>query len=224
MLVKQFNADPGHAFLETIKLAGRPVDAKQIKGHLKAAGISSSDVDGKWKRMQPFINEHPHIRKPVGRLYEWSIEPVASGEALRRMRAHTLSSVPGWLTGALVTTISDSLAAAEASGPRSQSTWGEQRELEKAQVLAKVATEFEALLSKGQTAVEVFAWIQDQAVDRELEPIATIGERVAFDPDLHDSASGAMRRGSSAEVVRSGYRWLGADRPMVVLRAVVRPL
>lgn len=224
MLVKQFNSDPGQAFLEVIRLADKPIDARGIKDRLKLAGAKVAEVDDKWKRMQRFVNEHPHIRKPVSRLYEWSIEPLASGEILQRMRAHTLKSVPGWLTSAFVRTISDSLAAAETSGPRAQSTWSDQRNLEKAQVLATVAAGVEALVWKGKTAAEILEWIQDHTVERRLEPVAKVGEHVAFDPDMHDSVGGYPRRGSNVEVVSSGYRWLGGQRPTVVVRAVVRPL
>lgn len=222
LLLKQFGADPGVAFLEVIRSASMPIDALKIKERMTSAGVKKADADDKWTRLQPHVNNHPHIRKPTSRSYEWSIEPTPSAEALHRLSAKTLKSVPGWLINALVTTVADSLAAAETSGPGAQSSWSEQRDLEKVQVLATIASQIEARVSKGQTAAELLEWIQDHAISKRLEPVAKVGEQVEFDPTLHDSLGGFPKRGSSVEVISSGYRWLSGDKPTVVVRAAVR--
>jgi hypothetical protein len=224
LLLKQFKADPGTAFVEIIRSAAGPIDARRIMDHLKAAGAPLAGVREKWYRVQKFLNVHPHIRKPTPNRYEWSEEPIPSSKALRLLSTYVLKSTPGWLTSAYVQTITDSLAYAETTGASAQSTWSEERDLQKAQVLAETTAEVESLVDHGASAADVVRWLQEQAVARKLHQIVHLGDQVPFDPETHDVEGVAPRRGAQVRVVRSGYRWTLGGREDVVVRALVRAL
>ncbi len=224
LLLKQFKADPGMAFVEIIRSAAGPITARRVMDLLKAAGAPLAGVREKWKSAQKFLNVHPHIRKPTPSQYEWSEEPIPSSEALRRLSTYVLKSTPGWLTSAYVQTITDSLANAETTGASAQSTWTEERDLQKAQVLAEATAEAERLVNRGASAPDVVRWLQEQAGAQRLHQIVHLGDQVPFDPETQDVEGVAPRRGAQVRVVRSGYRWTLGSREDVVVRALVQAM
>lgn len=222
VLLKQFRADPGTAFLDVIRGSTAPLNARKVKETVITAGARRSDVDRHWKRLQPFLQLHPYIRKPTNLLYEWSVEPVPSSVAVDLLASRMLASTPGWLKSALVAVVTDSLAAAETTGVTAQSSWNDQRRLEKAQVLAEAAAQLEMLLLDRKDNETVLSWLSTEVADAQLAAVAHVGERIAFDPKAHDVVGRAPTRGATVEVVRPGYRWLGGRGEPVVVRPVVR--
>lgn len=220
-LLKIYAKDPGRAFLCVIQETKGPISTASIKDVIVSAGANKTDVGRKWDAARPLIYMHPHIRRGPGRYdHEWSPEPIPSAEAVKRL-ADRLGNKVAWLTDALLTVIRDSLAAAETSGVAAQTTWNEQRELEKAQVYAEVAAEVEMLTWDGQDARSITKWMRSELPDRRLEPIGSPGEQTEYDPRIHH-ALGSVTRGSVVEVTRPGYKWLdGAGQPVVV-RPTVR--
>lgn len=221
-LLKQFNANADLAFLEVIRSAPGPIDARRIMASLTDAGARLATVRDKWGKSQKFINLHPYVAKPKSTQYEWRLEPIPSSEALRRLSSNVLKSVPSWLTNAYVTLISDSLAFAETSGSVAQSTWSDERELQKAQLLADMAAEAEIRVEQGASAADLVKWLQTEAMARHLQPTARLGERVPFAPEEHDAEGATPRRGATVEVLRSGFKWKHGTREDTVVRAVVR--
>jgi len=222
LLVKQFTTDAGLAFLEIIRSASRPVGAREIKNDIVAAGAKKADVDIKWKQLQPYVKLHPHVEKSGPTRYEWSAEPQASADSLELLSANSLKRVPAWLTQALVANIADSLAVAETSGGRAQSSWTRQREQEKAILLADIATAVETMRAQGATIAVAAEWLADEAEQRQLQPVAPVGSSVAFDADRHEIANGSQPPpGAAVKVARAGYVWHGGDGPVVVVKALV---
>jgi hypothetical protein len=220
-LLKMYGKDPGRAFLWVIQEAKGPISTASIKKVVVSAGANKTDVARKWDTARRLIHVHPHVRRGPGRYdQEWSPEPIPSAEAVKRL-ADRLGNKVSWLTDALLTVITDSLAAAETSGVTAQTTWNEQRELEKAQVFAEVAAEVEMLTSDGQDARAIAKWMRSELLDRRLERIGSPGEQTEYDSQIH-YALGPVARGTVVEVTRPGYRWLdGAGQPVIV-RPTVR--
>lgn len=222
LLVKQFTTDAGLAFLEIIRSAAGPVGAREIKNEIVAAGVKRSDVDNKWKRLQPYVKLHPQVEKSGPTRYEWSAVPRSSAESLDLLAAHSSVRVPGWLTQALVGTVADSLAVAETSGGHAQSSWTRQREQEKAKVLADLATVVEVMREQGATIAEVASWLEGETRRKRLRPVDAPGEEVAFDPDRHEVAGGGRpARAGVVRVTRAGYVWQGGEHDVVLVKAVV---
>ena len=221
-LLKMYTKDPGRAFLEVIREVEGPISTANIKNVVVSAGADKAEVGRKWENARPLIYLHPQVRRGPGRYdHEWSAEPIPSAEAVKRLADRVGKKKVSWLTDALLTVITDSLAAAETSGVTAQTTWNEQRRLEKAQVFAEVAAEVEMLGWDGQDARAIVKWLRGELLDRRLEPIASPGEQVEYDPHVHH-ASGIIANGAVVEVTRPGYRWLdGAGQPVVV-RPLVR--
>jgi hypothetical protein len=220
-LLKVYAKDPGHAFVEVIREAKEPISTADIKNLVVSAGANKAEVARKWDTARTLVYLHPHVRRGPGRYdHEWSAEPISSSDAVKRL-SDRLGKKGSWLTDALLTVITDSLAAGETTGTTAQTTWNEQRQLEKAQVFAEIAAEVEMLAYDGQDARAIAKWLRSELLDRRLESIGSPGTEAQFDPHVHH-ALGAIARGTVVELTRPGYRWLdGASQPVIV-RPVVR--
>jgi hypothetical protein len=80
------------------------------------------------------------------------------------------------LTQAHADNVMDSLAKVETAGPRAQPGWSEQREREKATLLAEIVGPAEALAAEGRSGSTIADWLRDEAQRRRLTPIGRIGE------------------------------------------------
>jgi hypothetical protein len=221
-LLKQFNADAGLAFLDVIREASRPVRAQEIKAEIVAAGGPTAEVDRKWKALQPHIRLHPRIDKTPNHAYEWVMEPRSSADSLNRLSANSARRIPAWLTQAHVANVSDSLALAEAAGPRGSTGWTRQRELSKAVLLAEILAEAEVAVDRGNGVTELARFIRKKADEAGLEPVGHRGERQPFDPHVHEPDHGVRPRpGDAVAVQRCGYVWTGGGDPVVAVKALV---
>ncbi|WP_131803862.1 hypothetical protein [Pseudofrankia sp. BMG5.36] len=221
-LAKQFAEDAGGAFVELIKCSGGPIRLQEIRETLVGVGISPEDVNRQWNRLRPFFRTHPHISKPKPALYEWSLVPGPSKLSLEALSAHASRRGLTWLIQAHVDNIADSLARAETAGPQAQIGWTEQREQEKAALVADIAGSAAMLAADGRSTPEIATLLAEETSRRRLAPIGHIGEIVLFNGDLHDpNGSTSPRAGQEVRVVRPGYSWTGGARSVVVAKALV---
>lgn len=222
ILAKQFADDAGSAFVEVIRRSGGPVRLQEIREALVGAGVQAADVDRQWKRLRPLFRVHPHVSKPQPTLYEWSPAAHPAKVSLDSLAAYARRRGPAWLVGALTDNVTDSLVRADTTGSRSQISWTEQREQEKAALVAGIVGYAAQLAEAGGSAPELVNWLLDEAGRRRLAPIGRAGERTRFDGDVHD-APGLVSppTGADVRVVRPGFSWSGGGRPAVVARAVV---
>ncbi|MCK9904306.1 hypothetical protein CC117_30375 [Parafrankia colletiae] len=189
---------------------------------LTAAGVRSEDVTRQWNRLRPLFRAHPHISKPKPALYEWSPVAHPSRVSLEALSAYAGRRGPAWLVRAYADNIADSLARAETTGPRAQIGWSEQRDQEKAALLAELVGTVDELAAEGRSAHDIVSWLAQEADRSHLTAIGHVGEQAAFDPDLHDSSGpDGHRPGQVVRVVRPGYSWSGGSRPVVVAKALV---
>ncbi|MFG1921735.1 hypothetical protein [Cryptosporangium sp. NPDC048952] len=222
LIVKQFATEPGLAFIEVIRTASTPVGAREIKALIADAGVGPVEVDRWWKRSQPYLRLHPHIEKTPNNRYEWRIEAEESAASLGNLAEITLKRIPSWLTHAYVDNVSDSLAIAESSGPRSQGSWARQRELGKAILLASIAAEVGARQADGASAVDVVDFIMKHADRAYISRFNQPGDTTKFDSDRHESIdSSRLKAGELVTVARPGFVWNGAGDDTVVVKARV---
>ncbi|MBL7496548.1 hypothetical protein I6A84_21570 [Frankia sp. CNm7] len=223
ILAKQFVDDAGSAFIEVIRRADRPVRLQEIRAVLVDAGVPVDDVDRQWKRLRPLFRTHPHVSKPQPALYEWSPAAHSAKVSLDALVAYAGRRGPAWLIGAFADNVTDNLVRSAIAGPRSQISWTEQREQEKAALVAGIVGYAAQLASAGAAAPDLVSWLLDEAGRRRLTPIGRAGERTLFDGDVHEAVGASnLDAGADVRVVRPGFTWSGGGRPVVVARAVVK--
>ncbi|WP_261574796.1 hypothetical protein [Frankia gtarii] len=222
ILAKQFADDAGSAFVEVIRRADGPVRLQEIRAVLVDAGVHADDVDRQWKRLRPLFREHPQLSKPQPTLYEWSPAVHPAKVSLDALVAYARRRGPAWLVGAFADNVTDSLVRADTSGARSAISWTEQREQEKAVLVAGIVGYAVQLAAAGGSAPELVSWLLDEAGRRRLTPIGRAGEQTRFDGGVHDAPGQTKpHAGAEVRVVRPGFFWSGGGSPVVVAKAVV---
>lgn len=214
-LMKQFGSDPGLAFLEIIRTASSPVRATELKQELVGAGVQRADIDRHWKRLQPMLKLHPHIRMANNK-YEWSAQHRPAQGSLDVLTSNLLAKVPGWLAQALAQNVSRGLSQVDTA----DTAWAD-KEFEKARLVADLAVAVDVLRTRGGTITEVAELLAAETQRKRLWPIGQPGDTVSFDPASHEAEVGDPRDGATVEVVRSGYVWRGGGKPVVAAKAVV---
>ncbi|MEU8820561.1 hypothetical protein [Actinoplanes sp. NPDC048796] len=127
-----------------------------------------------------------------------------------------------WLTQAYADNVMDTLAREETSGARAQLGWSQQREREKATLLAEVVATVEMLAAEGQAASAIADHLRERARSRQLTPIGRIGETEEFDRSRHDPNGDRQPRvRQQVRVLRPGFVWSGVSEPVVVAKALV---
>jgi hypothetical protein len=223
VLAKQFAEDAGTAFVAVIRQQGRPVGLQEIRSILIDAGVRLEDVNRQWARVRGLLKEHPNISKPKPTSYEWSPVARSSQTSLAELsKKARRTRAPGWLVQAHVDNIADSLARAETTGPRAQIGWTEQREREKAVLVADLVGGSELLVAEGRSASGVVDWLLEEAARRRVRPTERVGEQVLFNRDRHDAVgTNHPRPGQEVRVVRSGFSWYGGGHEVVLAKALV---
>jgi hypothetical protein len=218
-LAKQFDSDPGLAFIETIRCSSAGVRAIEIKREIITAGARPADVDRQWKRLQPMLKLHPRISLRSNR-YAWTDDPRPARGSLEVLAGLLPARLPSWLGQALVQNVTDHLPAGQEAAEDAGGTWSG-KEFEKARLVADLAVAVDVLRSRGAGLAEVADLFTEEARRKRLWPIGRPGETVPFDPAAHEPESGRPGAGTTVEVVRSGYVWQGGDEPIVAAKAVV---
>ena len=154
--------------------------------------------------------------------YEWSLATPPSQDSFLKLLAKVSKRGPAWLTQAYADNVMDTLAKEETSGARAQPGWSQQREREKASLLAEVVATVEVLAAEGQTASAIADRLREQARSRQLTAIGRIGETEEFDRSMHEPGGDRQPRArQQVRVVRPGFFWSGTGEPVVVAKALV---
>jgi hypothetical protein len=225
VLVKQFKDDAGLAFIEVIRRTADPARTQEIKAELVEAGVAKADVDRWWKTLQPWLKEHPQITCPRPGVYEWSLSTEPSHDSLGKLseQASKRSAGRSWLVEALTDNVADTLAQVEKSGAGAQISWSQQREREKATLLAELVAEVVSLASDGSSVAEILDRLAQRAQDNRLTPVGQPDEKVEYDRELHEPVGPARPRpGQAVRVARSGFAWSGGGpERVIVVKALV---
>jgi hypothetical protein len=222
VLVKNFRNDPGSTFVALIREADQPVRLGDLRQCLVEAGVPAADVNREWKRLQKSINDHPRVSKPDPAQYEWSSAAQPSKESFQRLLAKVNKRGQAWLTQAYADNVMDSLAKVETTGSRAQAGWSEQREREKAALLAEIVGKAEVMGAEGFSGAAIVGRLRDEAESRQLTAIGSIGETAEFNRDQHEPDRGRQpRAGQDVRVVRPGFVWTGGGHSVVVAKALV---
>jgi predicted nucleic acid-binding protein len=219
-LLRQFRSEPGLAFLNIIRTSSSPSTLGSIRAALVDAGVTRAAVNTKWKAVQRFLPEHPHIRRPTSTVYVWSHEPVAAELALASLARKR--QVPDWLRQALTETVVAALGNTTEEA-NTELVTGQRRLVDEAKVLADVVGYVEELVYEGAGATTVLDWLRAQAADKSLDFIGRVGQTVSYDPRQQIAVTGNPHAQSKVTVVRPGAVWRGGDSPVLVARALVRP-
>ena len=222
VLVKNFRNDPGATFVALIREADRPVRLGDLRQSLAEAGVPAADVNREWRRLQKSIKDHPHISKPDSAQYEWSSAAQPSKESFQKLLTKVNKRGQAWLTQAYADNVMDSLAKVETTGSRAQAGWSEQREREKATLLAEIVGKAEVMGAEGRSGSAIVEQLRHEAQSRHMTSIGRIGEVVKFDRDQHEPDRGRQPRvGQEVRVLRPGFVWTGGGHPVVVAKALV---
>jgi hypothetical protein len=222
VLVKDFRNDPGATFVALIRDADRPVRLGDLRQLLVEAGVPVADVNRQWNRLRSSIQDHPRISRPDSAQYEWSPTFPPSQDSFRKLLAKVSKRGQAWLTQAYADNVMDTLAKAETAGSRAQSGWSEQREREKATLLAEIVGTVEVLAADGRSGSAIVERLRDEAQAHRLTSIGRIGEAEKFSRDRHEPDTGRQpRSGQEVRVLRPGFVWTGGGRSVVVAKALV---
>jgi hypothetical protein len=225
VLVKQFKDDAGLAFIGVIRRRAGPARTQEIKAELVEAGVAKAAVDRWWRALQPRLKEHPQIACPRPGVYEWSLNTEPSHHSLGKLSEQASKRSAGrlWLVKALTDNIADTLAEVEKSGPGAQISWSQQREREKATLLAELVAAVVSLASDGSSVSEILDRLAQRAQDNRLTPVGQPDEKVEYDRELHEPVGPARPRpGQAVRVTRSGFAWSGGGpERVVVVKALV---
>ncbi|GAA2493880.1 hypothetical protein [Winogradskya humida] len=222
VLVKNFRNDPGATFVVLIREADQPVSLGDLRQSLAEAGVPVAEVNREWDRLRKSIKDHPHISKPEPARYEWSPAAQPSKESFQKLLAKVNKRGQAWLTQAYADNVMDSLAKVETSGSRAQAGWSEQREREKASLLAEIVAKAEVMGAEGYSGQAIVDWLRDEAQSRHLMSIGRVGEVVKFDRERHEPDAGRQPRADQElRVLRPGFVWVGGGHSVVVAKALV---
>jgi len=231
----RLRAVPAAVFVDLLRQADEPLDAKTLKQRLAASGVAKDEVDQAWRRAQPGVKRHAHV-VDIGRgRYQWSATPipvavpvVSPAEALERLVA---GRVPSGLKADLADLVRRALAerdqlehrlrvshqgAREARGAQER-----QLRIDAARAVADVAMEVEELAAAGADPEVTVERIRALAKAFDLDPIGRAGDQVAFDPRAHTPIGGYPADGSAVVVIRPGYSWRAGDQDVLVAKAQV---
>ena len=220
-LLRQYEATPGVAFVAIIADSPQPSTLATIRGLLLEAGATKADVDVKWKSAQPFLAEHPHIRRSNPRTYIWSDQAVDARVALQALAKERKKAIPDWLRQALAAAVDGELPSASDQA-RDDVQPSQRRLFDDAKVVADFLMHVEELVHEGGDADSILNWMRAQATSHSLELLGRPGETLGFDPRIHIAAIGHPASESKVSVIRPGARWLANDVPVLVARAIVR--
>lgn len=233
-LVFRLRAVPAAVFVDLLRGAAEPLNARALKRRLEDAGIAKEDVDAAWRRAQPGVKRHGNVAYAQG-AYRWSDTPVpvpvpvvTPVQAFERILAGRLAATVKADLADLVTTalrerdaLEERLRGAYQGSDAARAARERQIRIDSARALAEVVMEVEELSAAGAEPAVTVERIRALAKAFDLEPIGRAGDEITFDPTLHSPIGGYPPDGSPVVVIRPGYTWRGSDQDVLVGKAQV---
>jgi hypothetical protein len=213
-LAALFGADPSGAVRRVLREAGSAVTATEIKGTLRAAGVSELDKRA-WDRLQKRLRADDHVVIEPGYRYRWVADPVvpSMAEAFEQVvRAAGGRARPAYVE-----------AVRRALGGSDEPDEGRQRQalFDGLRALAELASEVEELTANEASARAMVHRVRSRVKLAGLEPIERAGETTTFDRRRHELVGPPVGDGAKVLVVRPGYAWKTPHEDVLLARAVV---
>jgi hypothetical protein len=215
-LAALFEADKYAAVVRVVRDAATAMNAVEIKGTLRAAGVS---VDTNvWTGLQRQLRTDEHIVVEPHHRYRWvanppDLSPVEAFELIERTlgaRGRKAHVEAVWQ------------ALVDVPDPREIAARQRQAVLDGIRALAELASEVEELAVNEASVRAMVHRVRSRVLLSGLEPIERAGERVAFDRASHQSIGPPIADGAAVVVIKPGYRWKSGDEDVLVARASVQ--
>ncbi len=232
----RLRAVPAAVFVDLLRAAGEPMDARALKRRLAESGVATEAVEAAWRRAQPGVRRHANVAFDRARgCYWWSATPMPGpvpgptpAQALERL-------LRGRVPAALKAELAEQLRGAlrdrddlEAQARRSYQSSRLSRAHHERQIqtdavraLAELAMEVEELAAAGADPDVLVERIRALVKAFELEPIGRAGERIAYDSARHAPIGAPPPAGSAVIVVRPGYGWRRGEEDVLLEKAQV---
>jgi hypothetical protein len=217
----RLRAVPAAVFVDLLRQADGPLDARALKRRLEDLGVPKATVDAAWRRAQPGVRRHANVVVDETRhAYGWSAATAAAAVFSPRAALDELIKprVP-------VTAKVQAADVVQAALRERDEQQARQRDVVATAIraLAQLAMEVEELATAGTDTPTLVARVREVVRDHRLTPIGRAGERVEFDPARHTSTGAELVRGASVTVVRPGYLWRDGDVEVMLAKARVGP-
>ena len=227
---------PSAAFVDLLREAGEPMDAKALKLRLESLGVEKDMVDAAWRKAQPGVKRHGNVEFDATHgKYRWSSASIPPPTLVltptQALESLVTGRVPAVIKPDLVELVRRALDERDALEARLRAGYQGTREaraalerqirIDAARAVAEVAMEVEELAAAGADATVTVERIRGLAKAFELEPIGRAGEEVAFRPATHSAIGGYPPNGSMVVVIRPGYSWRTGDDDVLVAKAQV---
>jgi hypothetical protein len=220
-------AVPAAVFVELLRDAGTPLQARDLKRRLGELGVPKQTVDAAWKRGQAGVKRHAHVVvDPARRTYAYSADrlpvPVSPAPVMAaRLPVGPVLPAPRSEPGRRRASGRDEVTRTREARPSILGHDESHPRLAAARTVAEFAAEVEELAAAGATAAVLLERARALAAAFDVQPVGRPGEQVAFDPDRHAATGDRPERGAAAVVVRPGSAYVGGPRPVLVAKAQV---
>jgi hypothetical protein len=65
---------PSAVFVDLLRQAGEPLNARALKAQLASRGVPPNEVEAAWRRAQPGVRRHANVTVDATGRYDWSID------------------------------------------------------------------------------------------------------------------------------------------------------
>ncbi len=231
----RLRAVPAAVFVDLLREAREPLNARALKDRLTGRGVQRDVVDAAWRRAQPGVKRHANVAVDAAGAYCWGDVPVpvelpklTPVEALDRILRGRLHSAMKAELGDLVrATLRDRDPLEQQARPPFESAREartvpqRQIRIEAARSVAELAMELEDLVAAGRRRGGVDRPGTGAGEEFDLTPVGRAGDEIRFDPPAHTPIGGHLPDGAPATVVRPGYSWHIGVRDVLVGKAQV---
>jgi hypothetical protein len=224
-------------FVELLREADAPLDARTLQHRLVARGYAPTVVNMAWRKAQPVVRQHTHIAFDAVRgAYHYRladaepVTPLSADDALDTL----LGERGGRRRAALGRVVRAALRDRDDLEVRLRSGYSGGRDLRESQeravqieavrALVDVVTEVEELTAAGADHAVLTERIRGLAQAFGLEPIGRAGEQVAFGSSRHTPIGSRPSDEERVVVIRPGYSWRRGAEVVLVSKAHVARL
>jgi hypothetical protein len=233
----RLRAFPAAVFVDLLREAREPRNARALKAALQERGVAREDVDAAWRRAQPGVRRHANIAVDAAGHYVWSDVPVP----VEPIHLTPIESLERILKGRLAAAVKADLADVVRRALHERDVLERQVQAGyDGSALARAGLERQVRIDAARAVAELAAEVEELAgaapadvlVDRvrglakafDLDPIGRVGDELAFDASQHTPIGGDLPDGSAVMVIRPGYTWRLGDRAVLIGKAQVTPV